>query len=117
MIQVDAWSWKCARCGWEVRSLFTLNPQPSVADALVKLHIRMHEALSPLENMLAEFVQEHMPWPFGDVSRYDSEGADAARDIAKRLIGPLEREFADITQSARESSRSRSRKRMSEASR
>jgi hypothetical protein len=60
-----------------------------------------------LKGALAQFIQEHMPWPFSDVSRYDDEGNDAAWDIAERLLPRVEAEFADITRSAKQSRRTR----------
>jgi hypothetical protein len=60
-----------------------------------------------LKQALAEFVREHMPWPFYDMSRYDSEGTDAAHDIAERLLPKLQAEFDDIARSAKTSWRSR----------
>ncbi len=44
MIQVDAWSFKCAKCDWTVASERTVNFQTAVADALIRNHIRKHEA-------------------------------------------------------------------------
>lgn len=51
---------------------------------------------------LAQFIQEHMPWPFIDVSRHDSEGTDAAWEIATTLEPAFQREFASIAETAKE---------------
>jgi hypothetical protein len=44
MLTVDHWSFKCARCDWKAMDEFTVNAQPSVAEALVRRHINAHEA-------------------------------------------------------------------------
>lgn len=60
-----------------------------------------------LRAALADFVQEHMPWPFSDVSRDDDEGNDAAWDVADRLLPRVLSEFQDIATSAKTSRRKR----------
>lgn len=54
-----------------------------------------------LKAALAEFIQENMPWPFSDVSRHDDEGIDTAWAIAEEIYPRLEREFADLTGTAK----------------
>lgn len=58
-----------------------------------------------LKAALAEFVQEHMPWPFSDVSRHDAEGTDTAWVIAESLMSPLLSEFSSIADTAKETKR------------
>lgn len=41
--QSDWWGWECTRCGWQVRSEYTVNPQQVIAETLVLLHTRQHE--------------------------------------------------------------------------
>lgn len=55
-----------------------------------------------LKAALAQFVQEHMPWPFEDVSRFDNEGNDAAWAIAETLLPQFAREFAGIVETAKD---------------
>lgn len=43
MRSVDWWTWKCARCGWEVKSQRTVNFQQAVAEVLIRLHIQQHD--------------------------------------------------------------------------
>lgn len=43
MNSIDWWSWKCARCGWELRSI-TSEPQYAAAQALICLHLLEHSA-------------------------------------------------------------------------
>jgi hypothetical protein len=43
MAHVDWWSWKCARCDFKARDKYTVNPQQSVAEAIVRCHIQEHE--------------------------------------------------------------------------
>lgn len=62
-------------------------------------------ASDPLKSALAQFVQEHMPWPFSDVSRHDSEGNDAAWAITETLLPYVEREFAGIVETAKDAKR------------
>jgi hypothetical protein len=45
MVNVDLWTWKCLRCGWEVKSQFTINPQQAIAEALINIHIKEHDAV------------------------------------------------------------------------
>ncbi len=43
MMNVDWWTWKCARCGFTAKDAFTINPQQAVAEAIVRVHIESHE--------------------------------------------------------------------------
>lgn len=53
-----------------------------------------------LKAALKQFIQEHMPWPFYDVSRHDYEGSDTASNIADAVLPHLEREFSGIVRTA-----------------
>ena len=55
-----------------------------------------------LRAALASFVQEHMPWPFADISRHGDEATDTAWAIADRLAPRVAAEFASVAQTARD---------------
>lgn len=45
MLEVDWWSWKCVRCGFIARSALTVNPQQSVAQAIIRAHVESHDVV------------------------------------------------------------------------
>lgn len=56
---------------------------------------------SNVKAALAAFVQEHMPWPFSDVSRYDDEATDAAHEITTVLLPRVLSEFDGVAETAK----------------
>lgn len=54
---------------------------------------------------LIDLIQEHMPWPFCDVSRHDDEGYQTAVVIVDSLLTRILGEFADIARTAKTAKR------------
>lgn len=70
MLIVDWWSWKCARCGWLVKDERTVNYQRSIAEAMIRPHLKEHEEATP-----------------GDAGATKVEGSqgESAHDVLRRL--------------------------------
>ena len=54
---------------------------------------------------LADVIQEFMPWPYSDVSRYDAEGRQSAVAIAVTCAAVNAPVFKDLRGTAKESKR------------
>ena len=54
-----------------------------------------------LRDAITDLIQESMPWPFSDVSRYDAEGRESAAAIAAACLPVIVREFNDLRSAGR----------------
>lgn len=88
MHTIDWWSWTCAKCDFKVKSHFTVNSQQSVAETLVRLHIRSHEETPVVSRSQFKRVEAQGENPVIMKSKEQQ-----ARDLLERLGHPRAQEL------------------------